>query len=367
MLEAAEDNSGLLVDVRQQKPAPLSVRVACPAGRTLALFGASGSGKTSTLRAIAGLSQPTSGRISVAGETWFDSERRINLPPQRRSVGYVFQEYALFPHMTVLENVAAAMQQLASAQRAARARALLEKVRLAEFEQRRPAQLSGGQRQRVAIARALAREPRVLLLDEPFSAVDAGARKALYLELAELRRTFAQPMVLVTHDFQDVLRFANTVAMLDAGTVVAHDTLDELCRRTDLPLLRGISEPASAFDATVAAHHTDRGLTELAFGSERILAPLSSAALGSHVRVRVPARDVVLSLARVEGLSVHNQLEGRVASVVPLDETTVAVHIAVGGATLLAHVMQEASRRLALHRDMPVFALVKSVAVDAVM
>jgi len=366
MLDGA-DNSGLFVEVEQRTPNPLHARVSCQSGRTLALFGASGSGKTSILRAIAGVCRPTRGRISIDGETWFDSERRINLPPQRRSVGYVFQEYALFPHMTVLENVEAAMRHLPAAKRAVRARQLLERVRLAELEERRPAQLSGGQRQRVAVARALAREPQVLLLDEPFSAVDAGARKALYLELAELRRTFARPMVIVTHDFQEVLRFADTVAILDGGKVVAHDTLEQICRRNDLPLLQGMSEPASAFDATVAAHYAERGLTELAFGDQRILAPLSSAAIGAHVRVRVSARDVVLSLARVDGLSVHNQLEGRVVSIVPLDETTVAVHIAIGSATLLAHVMEDASRRLALRRDTALFALVKSVAVDAVM
>jgi molybdate transport system ATP-binding protein len=367
MVDAADNNSGLRVEIEQQTPNPLRVRVSCSPGRTLALFGASGSGKTSTLRAIAGLGRPTTGRISIDGETWFDSERRIDLPPQRRSVGYVFQEYALFPHMTVLENVAAAMQHVPSAQRTVRARSLLEKVRLAELERRRPAQLSGGERQRVAVARALAREPRVLLLDEPFSAVDAGVRKALYLELAELRRTFAQPMVIVTHDFQDVLRFANTIAMLERGSVVAHDTLEAICRRTDLPLLQELSDPASAFDATVTAHHTERGLTELACGDQRVLAPLSSAPIGAHVRVRVTARDVTLALARVDGLSVHNQLEGRVVSVVPLDDTTVAVYISIGSATLLAHVMEDAARRLALRRDTPVFALIKSVAVDAVM
>lgn len=360
-------DAGLQVAIQQSTPNPLRIELSCPPGQTLALFGASGSGKTSTLRAIAGLARPAAGRIAVDGDVWFDSERRIHLPPQRRSVGYVFQEYALFPHRTVLENVTAAMSHLPAEQRAARGRGLLEKVRLLELEGRRPAELSGGQRQRVAVARALARDPRVVLLDEPFSAVDATLRKSLYLELAELRRTFHRPIVLVTHDFQEVLRFADSVAILDGGRVVAHDSLEQICRRTDLPLLQGLSEPASAFDAAIVAHHAARGLTELAFGDQRLLTPLSTAPLGSKVRVRVTARDVVLAAARVEGLSVHNQLEGRIANIVPLDGTTVAVYISTGSATLLAHVMEDASRRLALRRDMTVFALVKSVAVDALM
>ena len=358
---------GLHIAIDQATPNPLRVELSCAPGRTLALFGASGSGKTSTLRAIAGLGRPAKGRISVDGEVWFDSARNINLPPQRRSVGYVFQEYALFPHLSVLENVTAAMGHVPAAQRAARARGLLEKVRLSELERRRPAELSGGERQRVAVARALAREPRVVLLDEPFSAVDTAIRKSLYLELAELRRTFSRPIVLVTHDFQEVLRFADSVALMENGNVLAHDQLDQICRRTDLPLLQGLSEPASAFDAQILAHHAERGLTELALGDQRILASLSSAPIGSRVRVRVAARDVVLAMARVDGLSVHNQLEGRVTSVVPLDETTVAVYVSLGSAVLLAHVMEDASRRLALGRDTRVFALVKSVAVDALM
>ncbi|MEQ1713477.1 MAG: ATP-binding cassette domain-containing protein, partial [Hyphomicrobium sp.] len=165
--------SGAL-DVRLAQRAPIAMDVAltCGPGELVALVGPSGSGKTSVLRAIAGLLMPAEGRVAVAGETWLDTHARIRLPPQRRSVGLVFQDYALFPHLTALDTVAIAMQTGSEADKRVRARALLGRVNLDGFETRRPDELSGGQRQRVALARALARDPRVLLMDEPFSAVD---------------------------------------------------------------------------------------------------------------------------------------------------------------------------------------------------
>ena len=261
-------------------------------------------------------------------------------------------------------NVMAAMDHV-PADRTTRARALLDRMQLGGFEHHRPAELSGGQRQRVAVARALAREPKVLLPDEPFSAVDAGVRKALYRELIDLRRAIAVPIVLVTHDFQDVLRFADEVAVLEQGEVTAQGTIEEVCRRSDPPLLREHADPACAFDAHVSDHHGDRGLIELALGTQRLLAPAVDLPVGTRVRVRVPAREVVLASQLSSGLSIHNQLQGRIVEIAPrVDRASVNVYIDVERATVQAHISHDAVRQLGLTQGSPVWVLIKSLAVD---
>ncbi len=191
----------------------------CASGELLGLVGPSGSGKTTLLRAVAGLfkSRALRGHVKVGdapGEVWFDSARAVALPPQQRRVGLVFQQYALFPHLTAIENVAIAADKDWTKSRFDE---LFERMGLSGLQHRRPSQLSGGQQQRVALARALAREPQVLLLDEPFSAVDAPTRQALYRELAALRQRVAIPMVLVTHDLDEARRLTDRVVILDAG------------------------------------------------------------------------------------------------------------------------------------------------------
>ncbi|HXD38950.1 MAG TPA: ABC transporter ATP-binding protein [Ramlibacter sp.] len=206
----------LQVSLQNTVPMRLDASFGCAPGELVALVGPSGSGKTSLLRAIAGLlkSKTLRGRVAVGPEAWFDSERGLNLPPQQRHAGFVFQHYALFPHLSALDNVVLAA---GPAPQPDQFGALFERLGLAGLERRRPAQLSGGQQQRVALARALARQPKVLLLDEPFSAVDAPARQALYRELAALRQTLSTPMVLVTHDLGEARRLADRVVIIDAG------------------------------------------------------------------------------------------------------------------------------------------------------
>ncbi len=222
----------LQVRLQNLVPMPLAAEFECEAGELIALVGPSGSGKTSLLRAVAGLlrAPQLQGTVQVGDQPWFDSARGIRLTPQQRRVGLVFQHYALFPHLSALENVAVACPSSLDIRQDASLRALFERLGLAGLEQRRPAQLSGGQQQRVALARALRRILRpqdgaveqggVLLLDEPFSAVDAPTRQTLYRELAALRQQVSTPMVLVTHDLSEARRLADRVVIVDAGTTL---------------------------------------------------------------------------------------------------------------------------------------------------
>ena len=223
--------NGLQVQVDQALPMPLQGGFSCGAGQLLALVGPSGAGKTSFLRMLAGLMRPQAGRVTVGDAVWCDTERGIFLPPSQRHVGMVFQQYALMPHLSALDNVALALLHLPRPQRLARAREWLERVRLsADQQQRRPAALSGGQQQRVAVARALAREPRLLLLDEPFSAVDQMNRHNLYPLLADLRKDIHIPMVLVTHDLAEARMLADTLVVMDGGQVLQQGSPAHLYR-----------------------------------------------------------------------------------------------------------------------------------------
>lgn len=209
----------LRVTVRQSSPVPLDATLQCAANEVLALIGPSGSGKTTLLQIVAGLRPCASGEITVGQETWLSTTRGIRRTPQDRGVGFVFQDYALFPHLTALGNVAIATG-LPKLEANATARDLLARVHLQGFEDRRPHHLSGGERQRVAIARALARAPRALLLDEPFSAVDRMTRVALRADLIALKSSLSIPIVLVTHDIDEAMQLADFVTILDYGRVL---------------------------------------------------------------------------------------------------------------------------------------------------
>jgi molybdate transport system ATP-binding protein len=204
------------LSIDQHRPMRLQGDLSCEPGHLLALVGPSGAGKSSLLRVIAGLMRPESGRVSLGGTVWSDSTKHQFLAPQRRRVGMVFQNYALMPHLDALDNVA-----LAAEGDRSKAKTLLEKLGLDAAQiARRPQQLSGGQQQRVALARALARQPQVLLLDEPFSAVDQLTRQVLYRELSELKQTIGLPMIMVTHDLDEARLLCDQMAVMDAGVIL---------------------------------------------------------------------------------------------------------------------------------------------------
>jgi len=355
----------LSVSLRQSGPIPLDVEFTCHSGEVLAIFGPSGSGKTTILRSIAGLYRPSHASIRSSDETWSDTDSGTFIPPHRRAVGLVFQEYALFPHLTALGNVMTAIGHRPRTERRSRAEAMLNLVRLGAHGSKRPRDLSGGERQRVALARALAREPAVLLLDEPFSAVDRSARRRLQNEIDRLRRTLDVPLVLVTHDFEDVVRLASHVLMLQHGRGVACGPISTLMSRPDLPWLREAVGLGSVFDSTVTRVHADRGLVELTFGGGLLLAPARNIAANTAVRVRIPAREIVLATTAPAGLSLHNVLAGAVMAV-HMDTAFegVIVQLAVGNSVMLAEVTRDAIGRLGIGVGQRLHVLIKSVSVE---
>ena len=218
----------LNVTLEQSGPIPLNVHLSCNAGELLALVGPSGSGKTSVLRAIAGLLNVAKGHVSLDAETWLDSDSAVNIAAEQRPIGMVFQHYALFPHLSALDNVELALPRAEPPENAMR---LLADMQLDGLAARRPHELSGGQRQRVALARALARRPKLLLLDEAFSAVDQPTRHALYDELIKLRETVRLPIVMVTHDLREARLLADRMCILERGETLQDGTPEHVLSR----------------------------------------------------------------------------------------------------------------------------------------
>ncbi|WP_136416035.1 ABC transporter ATP-binding protein [Herbaspirillum sp. ST 5-3] len=323
--------SDFSLSVRQAAPIPIDAELTCLGGQLLALVGPSGSGKSTLLRLIAGLSRPAHGRIACASVCWFDSKQGVHLSPQHRRVGFVPQHYGLFPHMNALANVMAGLHHLPEQERRHRAHAWLDKVHLADLAQRRPAELSGGQQQRVALARALAREPAILLLDEPFSAVDRATREALYVELAELKRELVLPIVMVTHDLDEALLLADRIALLAHGRTLQSGPPHEVIARPVNETAARMVGISNLFDADVLRHDNAAGRTWLKAGINQLACPLAATwPAGSRVRLMVPPSAVRLrSLATGELPAGHNRLQLIVHVVLPLgDQARITARIA---------------------------------------
>jgi len=329
-VDSAEAGSGLAVRLHQDAPIPLAAEFACAPGELLALVGPSGSGKSTILRTIAGLYRPGAGRVAVDAETWFDHSAGVWLAPHRRRAGLVFQSYALFPHLTTVGNIETALGHLARGQRRARAGQLLELVHLAGLEARRPAELSGGQQQRVAVARALARDPKVLLLDEPFSAVDKTTRQRLYRELAELRRQLRMPVVLVTHDLDEAMMLADRMTVLHRGRTLQSGPPFELMAQPDTPEVARLVDLKNVFDGEVAEHRPDTGVTLVAWAGYRLEARWQPTYVpGQRIAWAIPTASVILHRRdRPSRGERENPVPGVVTEFVPLGgNASVAVRV----------------------------------------
>lgn len=323
-----KNSSALSVELVQESPVPIDAGLHCESGELLSLVGPSGAGKTTVLRAIAGLSRPASGAIRCDGYVWFDSASRTFIPARQRRVGYVFQQHALFPHLTAKQNVEQALRHLSPADRRSRALHWLQRVNLAGLENRRPAQLSGGQQQRIGLARALAREPSVLLLDEPFSSVDSATRDRLYTELAALRRDLAIPVVLVTHDLQEATILSDRLCMLSKGKTLQSGSVQEVTTQPASVLVARLVGLKNVFRATVVDINGTAAVIEWR-GQQLVVTQNNGFRRGDAVHWCIPQSHVVLHRQSRPSNGVReNPVNGRVSEVLRMgDNALVGVQV----------------------------------------
>ena len=287
------------------------------------LFGPSGAGKTTLLDCVAGLATPDSGRIAIADQILFDLAERTDLPVAKRRVGYVFQNLALFPHLTVEQNVQYGLAHLPQAERTAQASAILQAFRIPHLARHYPREISGGESQRTALARTLVTDPAVLLLDEPLAALDAATKTKIIDDLRSWNQAHRIPILYVTHSRDEVFALGERVIVLDAGRIVAQGTPHEVITA---PLQETVAQLVgfeNIFDAIVESVHPARGTMTCKITSCRIAAdggpvlletPLVRGGVGSALRVGIRAGDILLATAPPVGLSARNVIPGRIAS-----------------------------------------------------
>lgn len=341
----------------------LDVAFTAPASGITALFGPSGCGKTTILRAIAGL-QHLDGHCIISGETWQD--RTTFRPPHKRAIGYVFQEASLFAHLTVRRNLLFASHGRGpAANDPIRFEQAVDLLGLAALLDRAPHRLSGGERQRVAIGRALLSQPRLLLMDEPLSALDSETRDEILPFLERLHRRLAIPVIYVSHDRSEVERLADTIILIERGRVLAAGPLDTVQSDVALPLA-GNREATVSVLATVTGYDGDYGLISVAFPGGHMQVPGDALPEGTGVRLRIRAADVSLATAPPAPSSILNILPGRILEIQAADATTMVAVIGTGtagdGARLLARITRRSSDTLRLVAGMPVHAQIKGAA-----
>ena len=329
-----------------------------------ALFGASGSGKSTVVNAIAGLLRPRRGRIAVNGDVLLDTDRGIAVPARRRRIGTMFQDARLFPHLSVHANLLFGWRRAQAPAPRGDVDRLIDLLGLGPLLDRRPATLSGGERQRVALGRALLCGPRALLLDEPLASLDAARKGEILPHLERLRDERALPIIYVSHAIDEVVRLADALVLIEDGRTVAAGPLVDVLSRPELRALTGGHDFGAVLEATVDHHDAPFRLTVLRTAGGALHVPLVEAPIGSPVRVRIRARDVAVALYPPEKSSVLNVLAGRVADIRQDSGSDAVVRVDLGGVFLLAAVTRLSVHRLGLVPGQPVHALVKAVALD---
>jgi len=338
----------------------LDVDLQLPGKGVIALFGHSGSGKTTVLRSIAGLERFT-GKLSVNGEVW--QEGRTFMPVHKRPIGYVFQEASLFPHLSVRQNLSFGLKRIPASERQIELEQVVDWLGIAHLLSRKPTRLSGGERQRVAIARALLTSPRLLLMDEPLSALDTNSKAEILPYLERLHDALSIPVIYVSHSPDEVARLADHLVLMEKGRVVASGPIGELMTRLDLSIARE-QEAESILETVVEEHLPEDHLSRLAFNGGSVFTRMVDAEPGKPQRVRIHARDVSIALQAHTDSSILNVLPATILEFAPLTDWQMLVRLGLGedaSIPLLARITRRSANHLSLEVGKKVYAQVKSV------
>lgn len=358
------------LDVRLNVDFPefaVNVDLSLPGRGVTALYGHSGSGKTTCLRCIAGLEAASNGFIAINGEVWQDSDNGVFVSPHKRSLGYVFQEASLFPHLTVKGNLEFGFKRIPVRERRVSLEQATTLLGIDHLLARQPDKLSGGERQRVGIARALLTSPRLLLLDEPLAALDAHRKGEILPYLERLHDELDIPMLYVSHSQDEVARLADHLVLLSGGKALASGPIAETLARLDLPLAMG-DDAGVVIEGEVIGYDTAYHLVTVRLPQSPLTIRVAHSALetGTSMRFKVPARDVSLSLQPNDQSSILNRLPVTVVSEVPADNAAhVLVRLDAAGTPLLARITRYSRDQLHLHPGQTLWAQIKSVALLA--
>ncbi len=345
----------------------LDISFEAPPGVT-GIIGPSGAGKTMALHAIAGLNRPDRARIALGDEIFTDTEQGIFLAPEKRHIGYVFQEARLFPHMSIAANLDYGLRRRGPGAPVPKDE-VIHLLGIAPLLEREPHSLSGGEAQRVAIGRALLSAPRLLLMDEPLANLDISRRREVMPFLEALHRRLRLPVVFVSHNIDEIVRLADRVIVLHRGRIAAEGAVSDVLSRLDVQNLifgeAGNDDLGTIVEAWITSHDDAEHLTELACPGARLFVARLPLTVGAPVRLRLRARDISIATEKPKGLSIQNMIEGEIAALTATGpgQLDVVLRMRDGGASFHALITQRAARQLGLAEGMTVWALVKTVAI----
>lgn len=341
----------------------------------MVLFGRSGAGKSSIIKMVAGLLTPDDGIIKVFGETIYNSSSRVNVKPENRSIGYVFQEDRLFPHMNVNSNLRYGIKRNPLEKREIIFSDIVELLGLNDMLERMPQNLSGGERQRVSIGRALLSNPKLLLMDEPLASLDLARKSEILPYIERLSGELGIAVIYVSHSLEEVVRLADTIALISHGSAVAQGGVTEIMSRLDLAPMTGRHEAGAVVEAVVTKPRAGDGLSTLDVCGHTLWVPEIDLPTGKTVRMRIRARDIALAKTLPQGTSILNSLAGKIIEIkfgdgphaevaIEVMPKTSAPELSSGPQVIIARITRRSANGLGLQKGDSIYALIKAVAID---